>query len=96
MAKLLTSITKFIVTVGFTLFIMFVTSILNPLPKFDIKSCDHFRGFFSSLFEVPMPWKYPKSHSHEQGLIFVVDLNDKIRVLEAWDKLHAILGDITN
>lgn len=31
-----------------------------------------------------------------QGLIFTVDLNDKIRVLEAWDKLHAILGDIKN
>lgn len=29
-----------------------------------------------------------------QGLIFVVDLNDKVQVLESQDKLHAILGDI--
>ena len=64
---------------------MFVTNILNPLPKFDVQSCNNFKGLFSSLPEVTMPWKYPKPHLH-----------DKIQVLEAWDKLHAILGDIKN
>ena len=32
------------VAVGLPLFIMFVTNILNPSPKFDIKSCDYFKG----------------------------------------------------
>jgi GTPase SAR1 family protein len=48
--------------------------------------------FFFFLFQIRPLWRH--YFQNTQGLIFVVDSNDRDRVVEARDELHRMLNEV--